>query len=238
MEILLQNQDYVFVNKPSGLRTIPDRHDASVPSVLHLLNRLFEKVMIVHRIDMDTSGCLVFAFNPEAHRHASILFETRQVTKKYLGIVHGAPAQESGIIQDRITDHINIKGRMMVHAKLGKEAITQYKIIEQFNGYSLIEFHILTGRMHQIRLHCSNMGCPLLCDPIYGKDEQIFVSQMNRKYKMSKFQEEEKPILSRLALHSHYISFADLQGNTLECSAPLNKDMHATLAQMKKHLKR
>jgi 23S rRNA pseudouridine1911/1915/1917 synthase len=234
LSILSQNDDYIFVNKPSGMLSILDRHDITLPSAIAALRLQFGDVFTVHRIDKDTSGCLVFAKHEDAHRHASIAFETRQVTKKYVGIVHGAPPQDAGTIKDKIMDHPVIKGKMIVNAKEGKEAITNYTVIQKFAGYSLVEFHILTGRMHQIRLHCQNLGCPLLCDPIYGKDEQIFVSQFNRKYTMSKYQEVEQPILTRLALHSNSISFTDMAGNVQSAEAPLFKDMSATLQQLTK----
>jgi 23S rRNA pseudouridine1911/1915/1917 synthase len=238
LSILLETEDYIFTNKPSGMLSILDRHDPSLPSAIALLRKQFGDVFIVHRIDKDTSGCLVFAKNEEAHRHASIAFETRQVTKKYIGIVHGAPPHQSGTIHDKIMDHPVIKGKMIVNAKEGKEAITNYTVLDTFAGYSTVEFHILTGRMHQIRIHCQNLGCPLLCDPIYGKDEQIFVSRLNKKYQLSKYEETEKPILERLALHSASISFETRHGATESAAAPLFKDMSATLQQMKKWLKR
>jgi 23S rRNA pseudouridine1911/1915/1917 synthase len=236
LNIITENNNYIFVNKPSGMLSILDRHDTSLPSAIAALRNKYPDVFTVHRIDKDTSGCLVFAKNETAHRHASIAFETRQVTKKYWGIVHGNPPQQSGTIRDKIMDHPVIKGKMIVNAKEGKEAITNYKIVEQFFGYSLVEFHILTGRMHQIRLHCQNLGCPLLCDPIYGKDEQIFVSKLNKKYALGKYIETEQPILTRLALHSYSISFLDIEGAEQKAEATLFKDMSATLQQMRKWL--
>jgi 23S rRNA pseudouridine955/2504/2580 synthase/23S rRNA pseudouridine1911/1915/1917 synthase len=238
LSIIHESNNYIFVNKPSGMLSILDRHDPTLPSAIAILRKKYGDVFIVHRIDKDTSGCLVFAKNESAHRHASIAFETRQVTKKYLGIVHGAPPQDSGTIKDKIMDHPVIKGKMIVNAKEGKEAITNYTVIEKFSGYALVEFHILTGRMHQIRIHCQNLGCPLLCDPIYGKDEQIFVSKFNKKYALSKYEEEEKPILNRLALHSASIAFKNEAGEEECASAPLFKDMSATLQQMRKWLKK
>jgi 23S rRNA pseudouridine1911/1915/1917 synthase len=235
--IIQTTNDYIFVNKPSGLLTILDRHDPTAPSVVGYLRTKFDDVYTVHRIDKDTSGCLVFAKNAEAHRHASMLFENRQVNKYYTAIVLGNPPAASGEIRDRLTDHPVIKGKMIVHAKNGKEAITKYQVIDSFKGYSVINFKIETGRMHQIRVHCANMGCPIVCDPIYGQDKGILVSELNRKYKTSKLVELEQPILNRLALHSHNISFNGLKNELLDIEAPLYKDMSATIDQMKKWLR-
>ncbi len=234
--IVKETKDYIFVNKPSGILTIPDRHDPTVPNVVGYLRKKFDDLFIIHRIDKDTSGGLVFAKNAEAHRHASILFETRKVDKYYYALVLGGPALTEGVIEDRIMDHPTIKGKMIVNAKMGKEAITKYKIIDQFKGYTLLSCKIETGRMHQIRLHCANLGCPIICDPIYGQEKGVFVSQLNRKFKLSKLQEEEQPILNRLALHSHTLKFNTLDNEIFEASAPLFKDMDATIKQMKKWL--
>jgi 23S rRNA pseudouridine1911/1915/1917 synthase len=235
IQILEQDDDYIFVNKPSGMLTIPDRHDGELPSVVGSLRKQFGSIFIVHRIDKDTSGCLVFAKHEEAHRHASILFEKRQVTKKYLGLVHGSMPDDIGLVQDKIMEHPTIKGKMVVNAREGKEAITAYKVLNNFRGYSLIEFTIHTGRMHQIRLHSANLGAPIICDPIYGKSEPVFVSEIKRKpYKLDNNLEQELPILQRLALHSHLISFGNVQNVTVGAEAPLHKDMAATLRQLEK----
>jgi 23S rRNA pseudouridine1911/1915/1917 synthase len=236
--IIKEDADYIFVNKPSGVLTIPDRHDETLPSVLNYLKNKYERVFIVHRIDRDTSGCLVFAKHETAHRHASILFEKRQVKKQYVGIVHGIPPLQHEVLQNKIMEHPTIKGKMIVNAKLGKEAITAYDVEEEFGNFSYLRYTIHTGRMHQIRIHSANMGCPIVCDPIYGKLEPIFVSQINKKYALAKNDEAERPILSRLALHAAYISFANEAGETLIAEAPLYKDMSATLQQMRKWVRK
>jgi 23S rRNA pseudouridine1911/1915/1917 synthase len=235
IDVIFENDDYIFVNKPSGMLTILDRHDPTLPSAIALLRKKFPDVFTVHRIDRDTSGCVVFAKHASAHRHASMAFENRNVTKKYLGLTLGTLPNVNGTITDKIMDHPVIKGKMIVNAKLGKETITNYTELENFKGYSLVEYHILTGRMHQIRIHSANMGNPLLCDPIYGQDTPILVSMFKRKkFKLSKDAEEERPILNRLALHSHTIEFEDEQGKIVAANAPLFKDMAATLQQLRK----
>jgi 23S rRNA pseudouridine1911/1915/1917 synthase len=235
LEILEQDDNYIFVNKPSGMLTIPDRHDAELPSAVGALRKLFDKIFIVHRIDKDTSGCLVFAKNAEAHRHASMLFENRKVDKKYYGLVHGTMPDEVGIVHDKIMDHPTVKGKMIVNAKLGKEAITAYKVLDNYRGYSLIEYTIHTGRMHQIRIHSANLGAPIVCDPVYGKADPVLVSSIKRKaYKLDNNLEEEIPILNRLALHSHSIMFNNEQDVPVGALAPLFKDMSATIKQLER----
>ncbi len=238
ISILKEDADYIFVNKPSGVLTIPDRHNDALPNVLGFLKKKYERVFIVHRIDRDTSGCLVFAKHESAHRHASILFETRKVKKQYVAIVHGVPPLPADVLENKIMDHPTIKGKMTVNAKQGKEAITAYETQKVYGNFSHIRFTIHTGRMHQIRVHSANMGCPIVGDIIYGKGDALYVSQFNRKYQLDRNQEAERAILNRLALHAAYISFTNEAGQVLEVEAPLYKDMSATLQQMEKWVRK
>jgi 23S rRNA pseudouridine1911/1915/1917 synthase len=236
-EIIFRTADYIFMNKPSGILSIPDRQAPDLPNVKRWLQKQEKNVFTVHRIDKDTSGCIMMALNAEAHRHASMQFEHRQVSKKYLGLVLGTPSQESGVIDKALMDHPTIKGKMTVNAKLGKQAITDYKVLESFAGYTLMEFTIHTGRMHQIRVHAAQLGCPIVCDPIYGQMEGIFISRLKKKFKLGKYIEEEQPILNRLALHAQFLTVKDLADQDVSVEAPLYKDMSATLNQMRKWVK-
>jgi 23S rRNA pseudouridine1911/1915/1917 synthase len=171
-DIIYEDEHYIIVNKPSGLLSIPDRHNDSIPSVTGLLRQLYPSVYIVHRIDRVTSGILCFAKDEETHRYTSQLFEHRQVSKHYLGLVHGTLAAEEGIIERAMMEHPVIKGKMMIHQKQGKPSTTKFKVVEAFGLYSLVEFDLLTGRTHQIRLHISDYGNPIVCDELYGKPDR------------------------------------------------------------------
>jgi 23S rRNA pseudouridine1911/1915/1917 synthase len=236
-EIIHATHDFVFINKPSGILSIPDRQEPDLPNVKRWLQKKEKDVFVIHRIDKDTSGMIMMALNAEAHRHASMQFEHRTVNKKYVGIVLGTPSQSEGVVDKALMEHPTIKGKMTINARLGKEAITDYKILESFAGYTLMEFTIHTGRMHQIRVHSANLGCPLVCDPIYGQMEGIFISRLKKKFKLGKFVEEEQPILNRLALHAQYIGIQGLNEDVITVEAPLYKDMAATLNQMRKWVK-
>jgi 23S rRNA pseudouridine1911/1915/1917 synthase len=236
--ILHQTKDYIFVNKPSGMLSIPDRQEPDLPNVKRWLQAQLPDVFTVHRIDRDTSGCIMMALNAEAHRCASMQFEHREVHKVYCGLVLGSPPFASGICVDALMEHPTIKGKMIVNARQGKHAITEYKTVESFAGYTLMEFTIHTGRMHQIRVHSANLGCPIVCDPIYGQEEGIYVSRLNKKYNLGKWVEAEQPILNRLALHAQHIAIKDPQGETITVEAPLYKDMSATIKQLSKWAKR
>jgi 23S rRNA pseudouridine1911/1915/1917 synthase len=238
LEVLHNDDNYIAVNKPSGMLSIPHRFEPEQASVLQILRAKFTDVYTVHRIDKDTSGCIIFAKNAESHQYLNTLFEKRQVHKEYTALVHGNLMYDKGTIHNKLTEHPTIKGKMMVHAKLGKDAITDYIVLEAYKGFSVIGFTIHTGRMHQIRVHSANLGHPIVCDPLYGQEAPLYVSAIKgKKFSLGKWVEEEQPILNRLALHSSLLSFMDADGQTITCTAPLFKDMRASIQQLKKWAK-
>jgi 23S rRNA pseudouridine955/2504/2580 synthase/23S rRNA pseudouridine1911/1915/1917 synthase len=101
--------------------------------------------------------------------------------------------------------------------------------------YSLLEFDLHTGRMHQIRVHCKYLGHPIACDPLYGDGKPVLLSSVKKKFKLSKKEEEETPLLNRLALHSFRLSFTNRTGEHVVLEAPLPKDLHAMMQQLDKH---
>jgi 23S rRNA pseudouridine955/2504/2580 synthase/23S rRNA pseudouridine1911/1915/1917 synthase len=126
------------------------------------------------------------------------------------------------------------KGLMTVYRK-GKESITEYEVLDNFKLYSWMQFHILTGRTHQIRVHMKHLGHPIVCDELYGDGKPVFISSIKRKkFNLSKSEEEERPILCRLALHASKLKF-ELNGMTYDLEAELPKDLRALLQQLRKH---
>ncbi|MFM2358079.1 MAG: hypothetical protein RLY16_71 [Bacteroidota bacterium] len=230
--IVFENDQFIAINKPSGMLTIPDR-EQSEPSLKDLLIQKFGSIFTVHRLDKDTSGLVVFAKNEGAHKFLSALFEGRQIEKYYLGLVQGSPTPAVGSIDAPIQEHAYIKGKMMIHRN-GKASLTDYEVLEDVSRIALVKFNIHTGRTHQIRVHAANIGHPILCDSLYGDGQPILLSKFKKNYKLSKHEEEERPILKRLALHSSRLLFTDEQGNRHELEAPLPKDMRALLQQLKK----
>ena len=121
---------------------------------------------------------------------------------------------------------------MIIHAK-GKPSFTEYEVLEDFKRFSWIKFKILTGRTHQIRVHAQFIGHSIVCDELYGDGKPVFLSSLKKKYNLSKSEIEEKPILSRLALHSASLSFT-LNEQVYFFEAPLPKDLRALLQQLRK----
>ncbi|HMI77580.1 MAG TPA: pseudouridine synthase, partial [Ferruginibacter sp.] len=152
----------------------------------------------------------------------------------YQGLVHGIPAQKKGILDAPISEHPLQKGLMVVHRK-GKGSVTAYEVIEEHKSFSLLQFQLHTGRTHQIRVHCKNMGHPLACDELYGDGKPVLLSSIKRNYKLSKHDEEERPMLNRLALHSYRLIFTDAEGKEFDLVAELPKDIKALLQQLRKN---
>ena len=234
--IIAENGTLVAVNKPSGLLTIPDRFDAKLPSLRKYLQDRYGEIFVVHRLDRDTSGLILFAKTEQAHAFYNQAFEERRIEKTYLGLVHGSPLQSAGTIDKPIAHHRSIQGRMVVH-RSGKPSVTHYRVMQHFGLYSLVEFRIETGRTHQIRVHMQDLGHPVVCDELYGTSEPIYLSRIKKKFKLSKSQEAENPLLARLALHAHTLDFTSLEGSVVHLEAPLWKDMLATITQLTKHVK-
>lgn len=233
-EILFENDEFIVLNKPAGLLSVPDRTQ-SAPSLKDLLIEKYGEIFTVHRLDRETSGVIIFAKTAEIHQFLSVIFQERQVEKTYYGIVWGVPPSSKGIIDLPMLEHPAKNGTMIVHRK-GKAASTGYELLENLGRYALLKFDLYTGRTHQIRVHMKETGHPILCDPLYGDGKPVFVSSLKKNYNHSGF-EEEKPILSRLALHAAKLSFTDSHGSFFSFEAEMPKDLRALLSQMKKALK-
>lgn len=235
IETVFENEALIAFLKPSGLLSIPDRFSPDKPCLQNIAEQKFGKLFTVHRLDRDTSGLILFAKNENSHRYLSGLFQNRNIQKYYQALIHGVPHPEQGDIQQPISEHSVKKGRMIVN-KNGKPAHTAYKVLNSWNSFSLVELQLFTGRTHQIRVHLQFLGHPVLCDPLYGNESQLMLSSIKKHYKLSKLALEERPILSRLALHASCLVFDDEKGNPLEIRAALPKDMAATIKQLDKQL--
>jgi 23S rRNA pseudouridine955/2504/2580 synthase/23S rRNA pseudouridine1911/1915/1917 synthase len=233
IDILQETEHWVAVNKPSGLLSIPDR-EGKEPSLKNFLLAKYGSIFTVHRIDRDTSGVIVFAKNEKAHKYLSSQFEDRTTVKIYFGLALGTPSNSKGSIEAPIAEHPAGNGRMMVHRK-GKSSLTDYEVIEVLPPYSWLRFQLHTGRTHQIRVHMQSIGHSLVCDTLYGDGKPVLVSSFKSKFKLSKSEEEERPILGRLGLHAALLEFTGEDGKRVSIEAPPPKDIQATLQQLRKY---
>lgn len=185
-----EDESIVVLNKPSGLLTVPGRNVEDNTNLYALLKEKYGNIFIVHRLDKETSGLIIFAKNADAHRNLSIQFERGKVTKKYFAIVHGKPPAEDSTIRYPLapSKRRSMRGCMYVDPVKGKKAVTLYKLISTEGKFSKVEAEPKTGRTHQIRVHFAHLGCPVAGDKTYG--------------------DAEKPAAQRLLLHSAYVEFS------------------------------
>ncbi|MBK8449819.1 MAG: RNA pseudouridine synthase [Saprospiraceae bacterium] len=234
LNIVFEDSNIIALNKPSGLLIIPDRFDPEKPNAYTILKSLYPEVWIVHRIDKETSGLLLFAKNEVAHRDLNILFESHTIDKNYICFTESAPLEEEGIIDAPIAHSPAHTSKMMIHPK-GKSSQTKFKLLERYHGHSCVLAKPLSGRTHQIRIHFAYMGCPLICDPLYGIRTEISIADIKKRPGLSKDQ-EIRPLLQRTALHSWKLNFI-LNAVSYELEAELPKDLKALQNQLRKWTK-
>jgi 23S rRNA pseudouridine1911/1915/1917 synthase len=234
IDILYEDDDLVVVNKPPGLLVIPDRYNPELSSLNKILEaKLGQQIWVVHRLDRDTSGAICFAKTDVAHRYLSKLFTEHNIGKYYVGLVIGKVMPAEARIEKAIAEHPAKNGKMVV-AKKGKPSITDYKVLEDWPLYSYVQFQIHTGRTHQIRVHMQSIGHPIVCDPLYGDGKPFLLSGIKKKYRLSDNEEAERPLLSRLALHSLRLEFKKEDGTDISVEAPVPKDITACIKQLNK----
>lgn len=244
LDILFNDDHFVAVQKPAGLATIPGR--AEVTSVLETLAAQLNlpctgdadpRLRVVHRLDKDTTGALLFAKSRAAQQHVSHQFQNNLVKKEYVAIVRGSPEQDAGDIEAALSPHPTNPKRMAVIKHAGRPARTLWKVEQRFRGYALIRCFPQTGKTHQIRVHLAHVGLPLAIDPLYGEPGGLFLSSFKRDYRPTRGQ-DERPLIDRLTLHAEKLTFTHLTGQAVELLAPLPKDFRATVNQLSRHARR
>jgi 23S rRNA pseudouridine1911/1915/1917 synthase len=193
LDVLFEDDDLIVINKPAGLTVHPgagQREHTLVNALLSYCTTLSgiggkERPGIVHRLDKETSGCLVVAKNDIAHRELSKQFAARSVEKIYLALVAGKLRKAAGIIDEKIGRHPVHRQRMSVSARRGRAAKTEYRVISSSDEGSLIECRLHSGRTHQIRVHLHHLGHPVLGDKIYApRFAKNFPRQMLHAWKL------------------------------------------------------
>jgi len=240
LSLLLNDDAYVAVDKPPNFAVIPGR--AETDSVIEALGRQLNlpvtgdadpRLRVVHRLDKDTSGVMLFAKTITAQRHLSHQFQNNTVEKEYLALVVGGPENDAGEIDADLGPHPTVKERRTVLRHGGRPARTHWKIEKRFRGYTLLRVFPRTGKTHQIRVHLAHIGLPLAIDPIYNAFgmEAIHLSKFKRGYQVNR-SGEERPLIARLTLHAEKLRVTNLNGATIELTAPLPKDLRSTINQL------
>jgi len=239
LDILYEDADLAAINKPPGMIVHPGKGHWS-GTLTAALQFHFNKLSsvggparpgIVHRLDRDTSGVIVVAKNDASHLRLARQFETRAVEKEYFAVCAGVPDRDRDAIDLPIGLHPHQREKMAIrrgHAT-SRHAQTFYEVVERFNGYAALRVLPKTGRTHQIRLHLANIGCPVLCDRLYGGRAHITRGEISRD------PSDEQVLLERQALHARRLKIVHpATGAPLEFVAPLPSDIEAVLAALRK----
>ena len=193
LDVLYEDEDLIVINKPSGLVVHPgagQREHTLVNALLHHFPKLSgiggkERPGIVHRLDKETSGCLVVAKTDVAHRGLSGQFAARTVEKIYLALVAGKLRKSAGTVEEKIGRHPVDRQRMSTASRRGRAAKTEYRVLSSSNEMSLVECKLHSGRTHQVRVHLQHLGHPVLGDKVYGKkNAKAFPRQMLHAWKL------------------------------------------------------
>jgi len=235
--VVFENDHCIVVNKASGISVGGERWDDSAQRLDKLVadSLSYAKIFTVHRIDRETSGLVAFAKDAQTHKQLSMAFNSRQVGKHYIAVVHGRPAWEEMTCDLPLVPNGNKKHMTIIDKYRGKESHTQFKVLNSAGNYSVLSVYPATGRIHQIRVHAASLGFPVVCDSLYGKETPVLLSSFKRGWRGDPH--EEKPLLARLGLHAMELSLpADLCGYKL--SAPLSRDLAALIKQIEKLDKR
>jgi tRNA pseudouridine32 synthase/23S rRNA pseudouridine746 synthase len=213
---MLFRDDYLLaVNKPAGLPTLPDGYDKSAPCLFNLLKQQFGRVWVVHRLDKETSGVIVFARTAEVHRALNIAFDSREVHKVYRAIVIGIPQWDVHTTALPLRPDGDRRHRTVIDQQQGKPAVTHLRVIERFAQHTLVEAQPETGRTHQIRAHLAALDLPLAGDALYGGKDTT-------------------GLIARTALHACSIELQHpVLHNALHIEAPYPLDFLQALRQLR-----
>jgi 23S rRNA pseudouridine1911/1915/1917 synthase len=252
IQVVYEDESLTVVNKPAGLVTHPAKGNWSgtlVNAIQFHLDSLStvageDRPGIVHRLDRDTTGLLVVVKDDIAHRKLALQFEHREVEKEYLSIVYGVPERDSDFIERPIGFHPVTREKMAIRRPEdgGKPASTFYEVVERFRGFALVRCKPKTGRTHQIRVHLTHVGHPLVADKAYsGRDRLTLGDLIGRpadgaSAKSSPDLDPDRVLIDRQALHAHRLAFTHpTTGQRIALEAPLPEDMAGTLEALRTH---
>jgi RluA family pseudouridine synthase len=227
--ILHRARGYLVVDKPPGVSVIPGREQKRDESLVGILERASgAKLWVVHRLDRDTSGALLFALDAATHRALSLAFETGAVEKEYLALVEGRISRALDLAVPLLPAR---RGRMrpIEPGERGKDARTLVEAIERFGDRAtMVRARPLTGRTHQIRVHLRSAGHPLLVDHQYGRALPLTDRDLGGT--------SDEAVLSRTPLHAARLVIRGVSGvDDVDVTAPLPADMTAAIARLRRH---
>lgn len=170
MTIIHSDETLLALDKPAGLMTVPGRGEEKQECLYRRILALFPTALVVHRLDMDTSGLVLFALAPEAQRNLCAQFEHREIQKTYVAVVEGLLEADSGTVDFPMRKDMaqRLPPKHLIDCVRGKKAVTEWKVLERGEHTTRVALFPQTGRSHQLRLHMQAIGHPIVGDPIYG----------------------------------------------------------------------
>ncbi len=243
LEILYEDDAIAVVNKPPGMVVHPAKGHWS-GTLTAALQFHFDQLStaggpqrpgVVHRLDRDTSGVIAIAKTDAAHFRLAHQFEHRQVEKEYFALCAGVPDLDRDVVDLPVGAHPHQREKMAIRREhaTSRDAQTFYEVVERFDGFAAVRALPKTGRTHQIRLHLASIGCPVLCDRLYGGRAAITRGEIRRE------PADELVLLDRQALHARRLRLLHPRtGEPLEFIAPLPPDIEGVLAELREYRKR
>ncbi|MDB5349158.1 MAG: pseudouridine synthase, RluA family [Planctomycetota bacterium] len=243
--VIYEDETFVVVNKPPGMVTHPAKGNWS-GTLVNALQFHFDTLStiagenrpgIVHRLDRDTSGLLIVAKDDRVHKLLAAQFENRTIRKEYLAIVRGEPSRDSDYIEKPLGPHPTDREKIAIRQPEdgGREAVTFYEVLERLGGYALIRCFPKTGRTHQIRVHLTHIGHPIVADKMYSGRSRLTVGDLIGPDAA----DAERPLIERQALHAQRLEFDHPRtGERLKLEAPIPQDIAQTIAALRSSLKR
>lgn len=234
LEVLFESATVLVIDKPPGIATVPDRtgEDAGIHGLLAGL-RPDADLRIVHRLDRDTSGCLLLGKGLRAAQHFDEQFRTGAVKKTYTALVQGLPTADSFAIDAWLGPDRKRPGKVVASpeaARGSREAHTDVTVRQRFVQHALLGLQPTTGRSHQLRVHLAFVGHPIVHDRDYGGGE-LLLSALKSDYKLRRGR-IERPLLDRMFLHAERVVFHDVDGTVIEVVAPLPPDLAVALRKL------
>lgn len=237
--VLVETESALVVAKPPFVPSVPDR-SGKEPGVHGMLRELRpdQDLRIVHRLDRNTSGCLVLAKGLAAARHFDQEFRERRVRKTYVALVTGVPTVDVQDVDLLIGPDPRRPGRVITRTTKRngfREAHTTVVVRRRFHRHALLELRPTTGRGHQLRVHLQSIGHAIVCDEEYG-GERLLLSRLKADYK-KRTGVDERALLQRMFLHAERVAFVDVDGAEVVAEAPLPEDLAVALRHVEKHSK-